>query len=223
MQACSVASVMSLWTVACQAPLSMGFSREEHWSGLPCPPPGGLPDPGIEHCLLQLMHCRRVLYRWATREALTNLLYHFKNNYCCFPLRVNRKTGSRLKEMTLSGDLAVMKRRKKGHSLVSLICHTTPDYPHRIFHLRLPILQDCLHFKNMKTKMQGRSLTFLPTLYSAESYNCIPDLFDSNSMLPPSIVLFPVWDMSLKCLLTCREDIQLAFKNIALKLRNTCS
>ena len=30
------------------APLSMGFPRQEHWSGLPCPPPGGLPDPGIE-------------------------------------------------------------------------------------------------------------------------------------------------------------------------------
>ena len=36
------------WTVARQAPLSMGFSREEYWSGLPCPPPGDLPDPGIE-------------------------------------------------------------------------------------------------------------------------------------------------------------------------------
>ena len=36
------------WTVARQAPLSMGFSRQEHWSGLPCPPPGDLPDPGIE-------------------------------------------------------------------------------------------------------------------------------------------------------------------------------
>ena len=36
------------WTVARQAPLSVGFSREEHWSGLPCPPPGDLPDPGIE-------------------------------------------------------------------------------------------------------------------------------------------------------------------------------
>ena len=31
-----------------QAPLSVGFSRQEYWSGLPCPPPGGLPDPGIE-------------------------------------------------------------------------------------------------------------------------------------------------------------------------------
>ena len=38
----------TLWTVAHQAPLSMGFSRQEYLSGLPCPPPGDLPDPGIE-------------------------------------------------------------------------------------------------------------------------------------------------------------------------------
>ena len=36
------------WTVAHQAPLSMEFSRREYWSGLPFPPPGDLPDPGIE-------------------------------------------------------------------------------------------------------------------------------------------------------------------------------
>ena len=36
------------WTVALQAPLSMGFSRQEFWSGLPFPSPGGLPDPGIQ-------------------------------------------------------------------------------------------------------------------------------------------------------------------------------
>ena len=36
------------WTVAHQAPLSMEFSRQENWSGLPFPTPGGLPDPGIE-------------------------------------------------------------------------------------------------------------------------------------------------------------------------------
>ena len=35
-------------TVACQASLSMGFSKQEYWSGLPFPTPGGLPDPGIE-------------------------------------------------------------------------------------------------------------------------------------------------------------------------------
>ena len=38
----------TLWTVTCQAPLSMGFCRQEYWSGLPCPPPGDLLDPGIE-------------------------------------------------------------------------------------------------------------------------------------------------------------------------------
>ena len=36
------------WTIACPAPLSMGFSRQEYWSGLPCSPSGDLPDPGIE-------------------------------------------------------------------------------------------------------------------------------------------------------------------------------
>ena len=52
MRACIVAqSCLTLcdpMTVACQAPLSMGFSRQEYWSGLPCPPPGDLPDSGIE-------------------------------------------------------------------------------------------------------------------------------------------------------------------------------
>ena len=37
-----------LWTIARQAPLSMGFSRQEYWTGLPCRPPGDLPDPGIK-------------------------------------------------------------------------------------------------------------------------------------------------------------------------------
>ena len=41
-------SLATPWTVACQAPLSMEFSRQEYWSGLPFPPPGDLPDPGIE-------------------------------------------------------------------------------------------------------------------------------------------------------------------------------
>ena len=38
----------TLWTVACQAPLSLKFSKREYWSGLPFPSPGDLPDPGIE-------------------------------------------------------------------------------------------------------------------------------------------------------------------------------
>ena len=39
---------VTLWTSACQAPLSVGFSRQEYWSGLPCPPPGVLLNPVIE-------------------------------------------------------------------------------------------------------------------------------------------------------------------------------
>ena len=39
---------VTLWAIAHLAPLSMGFSRQEHQSGLPCPLPGDFPDPGIE-------------------------------------------------------------------------------------------------------------------------------------------------------------------------------
>ena len=49
---CSVAQLCQLiatpWTVPCQAPLSMEFSKQEYWSGLPFPPPGDLPNPGTE-------------------------------------------------------------------------------------------------------------------------------------------------------------------------------
>ena len=47
------------WTIAHQAPPSMGFSRQEHWSGLPFPSPGDLSNPGLNLCLL---HCRQTLY-----------------------------------------------------------------------------------------------------------------------------------------------------------------
>ena len=49
----------TLWTEACQAPLSIGFSRQEYWSGLLCLHPGAFPDPGIFYvsCI-----SRRVLY-----------------------------------------------------------------------------------------------------------------------------------------------------------------
>ena len=54
---------VTLWTVALQAPLSVGLSRQEYWSGWPCPPPGDLPDPGIEPTSLMSVSCigRRVL------------------------------------------------------------------------------------------------------------------------------------------------------------------
>ena len=57
LQSCS--TFATLWTGACQAPLSMRFSRQEYWCGLLWPPPGYLPDPGIEPISL---HCRQVFY-----------------------------------------------------------------------------------------------------------------------------------------------------------------
>ena len=47
-QLCPTDSLLTPWTVVYQASLSMGFSRQEYWSGLPFPSPGDLPDPGIE-------------------------------------------------------------------------------------------------------------------------------------------------------------------------------
>ena len=52
---------MTLQTIVHQVPLSTGFFRQEYWSGLPFPPPGDLPNPGIKH-LLCLLHCRQILY-----------------------------------------------------------------------------------------------------------------------------------------------------------------
>ena len=62
------------WTVAHQAPPSMGFSRQEYWSGLPFPSPGHLPDPGLKHLpAIRETRVSRIAGRrfnlWATREA----------------------------------------------------------------------------------------------------------------------------------------------------------
>ena len=65
--------------VARQAPLSMGFSRHEYWTGLPGPPPGDRPNPGISNLRLQrLLHGRQILYRGATGEAPGFLLLEAK-------------------------------------------------------------------------------------------------------------------------------------------------
>ena len=57
---CVSHSVMSPQAIARQAPLSMEFSRQEYWSGLPFPSPQDLPNPGIEPA--SFLHCRQILY-----------------------------------------------------------------------------------------------------------------------------------------------------------------
>ena len=76
----------SLWTVARQAPLSMGFSRQEYWSGLPFPSPGDRPNPGIEPTSLRSpVLAGRFFTASATWEALKlhgylKFLMHLKYN-----------------------------------------------------------------------------------------------------------------------------------------------
>ena len=58
--------LVTLWTVARQAPRSMGFSRKEYWSGLPCPPPGDLPNAGIKPVSLMSPALAGVFFKIST-------------------------------------------------------------------------------------------------------------------------------------------------------------
>ena len=69
---CVLSCFSSVW--ACQAPLSMGFSRQEYYSGLPCPPPGDLPDPGIEP---ESLMSPALVSRFFTTSALIATTYFF--------------------------------------------------------------------------------------------------------------------------------------------------
>ena len=63
--------------VALQAPLSMVFSRQEYWSGLPCPSPGDLPNPGIKPTSLSVSFiCRQVLYYQRHLESHIETVLH---------------------------------------------------------------------------------------------------------------------------------------------------
>ena len=69
------------WIVACQSPLSMGISREEYWSGLLWPPPGDLPDPGIQPVFYISCIGRQVLPTSATWVHENIPLVHLSSNY----------------------------------------------------------------------------------------------------------------------------------------------
>ena len=71
----------TLWTVALQALLSMGFSRQEHWSGLPCPPPGDLPDPGIKILSLESLALVGRFFTISTSWKACFCIY-FTTNIC---------------------------------------------------------------------------------------------------------------------------------------------
>ena len=83
--------IVTLWTVAHEAALSMGFSRQKYWSGLPCLPPGDLPDPGRDWisvllCLSYWQLCNMHIFRHAKMYEI--LLYckvhsHFTPTKAC--------------------------------------------------------------------------------------------------------------------------------------------
>ena len=94
-----VSDSVTFCTLACQAPLSMGFSRQEYWNGLLFPSPRDLPDPGSLLCLL---HCVQIFfYHWATGEWVklepNDCLWRNKNinkkteRYCIWCVCQNRK------------------------------------------------------------------------------------------------------------------------------------
>ena len=66
----------TLWTAACQPPLSKGFSKQEYWSGLPCPPSGNRPNPGIEPVSLMSPALAAGSLPLAPRENPLNSLYN---------------------------------------------------------------------------------------------------------------------------------------------------
>ena len=67
----------TLWTVAPQVPLSLGFSGQEYWSGLPCPSPGDLPEPGIKPESLRSPALAGRFFTTSTIwEALSNAVYY---------------------------------------------------------------------------------------------------------------------------------------------------
>ena len=67
------------WTVARQAPLAMGFPRQEYWSGMPCLPPGDLPDPGIEPMCLTSLALAGRFFTTSTIWEAPNTKYDFIN------------------------------------------------------------------------------------------------------------------------------------------------
>ena len=68
---------VTLWIIALQALLSMGFAKQEYWSGLPCPSPGDLPNPGIEPSSLVSPALADQFFTTITtwKEMLSTILY----------------------------------------------------------------------------------------------------------------------------------------------------
>ena len=94
----------ALWTATCQAPLSMAFSRQEYWSGLPCPPSVDLPDPCIEPVSpMALALAVRYFTTTATWEAHIHV-YSCQNTWDYVPKSVHLTINFTLLKFKMVGD-----------------------------------------------------------------------------------------------------------------------
>ena len=88
-------SFVTPWTIACQAPLSMGFSRQEYWSGLPFPSPGDLPDSGIKPaCVSSVSHIGREFFRDQMRSGAFRVVQGIDGrqiSYHCVSILIGKK------------------------------------------------------------------------------------------------------------------------------------
>ena len=104
-----------LWTVAHQASLSMGFSRQEYWSQLPCPPLGDLPDPGIEPASLT----SRALAGGFFTASTTSVCLNTSNSWV-----LPRPSGQKA-----SGDILIWKCLFSIYLSILLLFHVRVDWP----------------------------------------------------------------------------------------------
>ena len=191
---------MTSWAVACQASLPMGFSRQEYWSGLPCPPPGIFPTQGSNP------GAGRVFTIWATRKALSMLnlppltcreWYHLcftggKEAWSCL-VTCHRTWWARAKPEYASSLRSVWLQRVVSHLLCLAATSLKPNpawgatglcsgWLYLIFLVSLNV---CLLLASLPLPPRDRN-SFLASLPYSSSYFCILNLGTlSDSSLSP--------------------------------------
>ena len=149
---------VALWTVAYQAPLSMGFSGQEYCSGLPCSPPGDLPEPGIELASLHLRHWQvdslppvpagkhcKIYDRIGTHRKHRLMIIRKMHSWAFFPLPQKLQLplwnqSSRMKTADATEASLVNKNNKWLSSNMKQI--------HRYIHINILAKQKCIYKQN---------------------------------------------------------------------------
>ena len=112
---------LTLWTVACQASLSMGFPSQEYWSGLPFPPPGDLPNPGVKPVSLMPPALKGGFFTTSTTWDLTaSIIWALSTSGFLLYLanvRQCKRSKGRIREVFLSFSLCLVLQSVHGYNL----------------------------------------------------------------------------------------------------------